>query len=305
MGIPAQFCSGEKRMEELIRKADVLIEALPYIQKFYGKTIVIKYGGHAMVDEDLKLSFANDIVLMKYIGIRPVIVHGGGPQIGDMLKKLDIKTEFVSGMRVTDAETMNVVEMVLAGKINKDIVRLINKNGGVAIGLSGKDGNLVRAEKLRLEDDPTFIRTPEIIDLGHVGKVKSVNVGVLEKIADSYIPVIAPVGVGDDYEAYNINADLVAGSIAAALKAEKLVLLTDVPYVMDKEKNRISTIRLGDIDKMKRDEVVTGGMIPKVDCAAEAVRGGVKKAHIIDGRVQHSVLLEMFTTSGIGTQIVE
>lgn len=292
-------------MEELIRKADVLIEALPYIQKFYGKTIVIKYGGHAMVDEDLKLSFANDIVLMKYIGIRPVIVHGGGPQIGDMLKKLNIKTEFVSGMRVTDAETMNVVEMVLAGKINKDIVRLINKNGGVAIGLSGKDGNLVRAEKLRLEDDPTFIRTPEIIDLGHVGKVKSVNVGVLEKLADSYIPVIAPVGVGDDYEAYNINADLVAGSIAAALKAEKLVLLTDVPYVMDKEKNRISTIHLDDVDRMKLDEVVTGGMIPKVDCAAEAVRGGVKKAHIIDGRVQHSVLLEMFTTSGIGTQIVE
>ncbi|MCD8569126.1 MAG: acetylglutamate kinase [Geovibrio sp.] len=292
-------------MEELIRKADVLIEALPYIQKFYGKTIVIKYGGHAMVDEELKLSFANDIVLMKYIGIRPVIVHGGGPQIGDMLKKLNIKTEFVSGMRVTDAETMNVVEMVLAGKINKDIVRLINKNGGVAIGLSGKDGNLVRAEKLRLEDDPTFIRTPEIIDLGHVGKVKSVNVGVLEKLADSYIPVIAPVGVGDDYEAYNINADLVAGSIAAALKAEKLVLLTDVPYVMDKEKNRISTIHLDDVDRMKLDEVVTGGMIPKVDCAAEAVRGGVKKAHIIDGRVQHSVLLEMFTTSGIGTQIVE
>ncbi|MCD8493532.1 MAG: acetylglutamate kinase [Geovibrio sp.] len=206
---------------------------------------------------------------------------------------------------MTDAETMNVVEMVLAGKINKDIVRLINKNGGVAIGLSGKDGNLVRAEKLRLEDDPTFIRTPEIIDLGHVGKVKSVNVGVLEKLADSYIPVIAPVGVGDDYEAYNINADLVAGSIAAALKAEKLVLLTDVPYVMDKEKNRISTIHLDDVDRMKLDEVVTGGMIPKVDCAAEAVRGGVKKAHIIDGRVQHSVLLEMFTTSGIGTQIVE
>ncbi|GAB1535991.1 acetylglutamate kinase [Geovibrio sp. ADMFC3] len=292
-------------MEELIRKADVLIEALPYIQKFYGKTIVIKYGGHAMVDEQLKLSFANDIVLMKYIGIRPVIVHGGGPQIGDMLKKLNIKTEFVSGMRVTDAETMNVVEMVLAGKINKDIVRMINKNGGVAIGLSGKDGNLIRAEKLRLEDDPTFIRTPEIIDLGHVGKVKDVNVGVLERLADSYIPVIAPVGVGDDYEAYNINADLVAGSIAAALKAEKLVLLTDVPYVMDKDKNRISTIHLDDIDKMKIDEVVTGGMIPKVDCAAEAVRGGVKKAHIIDGRVQHSVLLEMFTTSGIGTQIVE
>ena len=292
-------------MEELIKKADVLIEALPYIQKFYGKTIVIKYGGHAMVDENLKQSFANDIVLMKYIGIRPVIVHGGGPQIGDMLKKLNIKTEFVSGMRVTDAETMNIVEMVLAGKINKDIVRLINKNGGSSIGLSGKDGNLVRAENLRLEDDPTFIRTPEIIDLGHVGKVKSVNVSVLEEISDKFIPVIAPVGVGDDYEAYNINADLVAGSIAAALKAEKLVLLTDVPYVMDKEKNRISTIHLNDINKLKREEVVTGGMIPKVDCAAEAVRGGVKKAHIIDGRIQHSVLLEMFTASGIGTQIIE
>jgi acetylglutamate kinase len=291
-------------LEELIRKADVLIEALPYIQKFYGKTIVIKYGGHAMVDEELKNSFANDIVLMKYVGIRPIIVHGGGPQIGDMLSKLGIKTEFVSGMRVTDAETMNVVEMVLAGKINKDIVRLLNKNGGAAIGLSGKDGNLIRAEKLFLEDDPAFIRTPEIIDLGHVGKVKSVNVSVIEKIADDFIPVIAPVGVGDDYEAYNINADLVAGSIAAALKAEKLVLLTDVPYVMDKDKNRISTIRLDMVDGMKRDGTLTGGMIPKVDCAAEAVLCGVAKAHIIDGRVTHSVLLEMFTKSGIGTQIL-
>ncbi|WP_022851470.1 acetylglutamate kinase [Limisalsivibrio acetivorans] len=292
-------------MEELIRKADVLIESLPYIKRFYGKTIVIKYGGHAMVDDELKNGFARDIVLMKYIGIKPVIVHGGGPQIGEMLKKLNIESEFVSGMRVTDTETMNVVEMVLAGKVNKDIVRLINKNGGNAIGLSGKDGNLIRAEKLMMEEGIEYIRTPEIIDLGHVGKVKSINVDVIDNIVDRHIPVIAPVGVSDDYEAYNINADLVAGSIASALKAEKLILLTDVPYVMDKDKNRIATIKLGMVEGMKKDGTLTGGMIPKVDCGADAVRNGVSKAHIIDGRTSHSVLLEMFTDHGIGTQIVE
>jgi len=292
------------KMQELIQKAGVLIEALPYIKKFYGKTIVIKYGGHAMVDEELKNSFANDVVLMKYIGINPVIVHGGGPQIGDMLKKLNIKSEFVSGMRVTDKETMNIVEMVLAGKVNKDIVRLINKNGGKAIGLSGKDGNLIHAKKLILEEGKDFIQTPEIIDLGHVGEVESINTEVLEKISGDFIPVIAPVGVGEDYEPYNINADLVAGSVAGALKAEKLMLLTDVEYVMDKDGARISTIKADNVPAMKKDGTLQGGMIPKIDCAVDALRAGVGKSHIIDGRVLHSVLLEIFTDSGIGTQIL-
>lgn len=292
-------------MQELINKANILIESLPYIKQFYGKTIVVKYGGHAMVDEELKNSFATDIVMMKYIGINPVIVHGGGPQIGEMLKKLNIDSQFISGMRVTDKETMNIVEMVLAGKINKDIVSLINKNGGQAIGLSGKDGNLIRAKKLKIEEVNKLIRTPEIIDLGHVGIVESVSADVLKTIsAGGYIPVIAPVGIGEDYEPYNINADLVAGSIAAAIKAEKLVLLTDVQGVLDKDNNRISTVRVGDMDRLVSEGVITGGMIPKVKCGIDAVEGGVKKAHIIDGRLKHSVLLEMFTDTGIGTQIL-
>ncbi|MGE4317556.1 MAG: acetylglutamate kinase [Deferribacterales bacterium] len=290
-------------MQELIRKADVLIESLPYIKDFYGETIVIKYGGHAMVDEELKFSFARDVVLMKYIGINPVIVHGGGPQIGDMLKKLNIPTQFISGMRVTDKETMNIVEMVLAGKINKDIVSLVNQNGGKAIGLSGKDGNLITAEKMYIKDEESFVKTPEIIDLGHVGTVKSIDVSVLHSISKDFIPVIAPVGIGEDYEPYNINADLVAGSIAAALKARKLVLLTDVAGVLDKEGKLISTLTPEKIRILKKDGTLTGGMIPKIDCALEAVQGGVGKSHIIDGRISHSVLLEIFTDSGIGTQI--
>ncbi len=290
-------------MEELIRKADVLIESLPYIKDFYGETIVIKYGGHAMVDEELKFSFARDVVLMKYIGINPVIVHGGGPQIGDMLKKLNIPTQFISGMRVTDKETMNIVEMVLAGKINKDIVSLVNQNGGKAIGLSGKDGNLITAEKMYIKDEESFVKTPEIIDLGHVGTVKSIDISVLNSISKDFIPVIAPVGIGEDYEPYNINADLVAGSIAAALKARKLVLLTDVAGVLDKEGKLISTLTPEKIRMLKKDGTLTGGMIPKIDCALEAVQGGVGKSHIIDGRISHSVLLEIFTDSGIGTQI--
>nr|WP_303852653.1 acetylglutamate kinase [Seleniivibrio woodruffii] len=290
-------------MEELIRKADVLIESLPYIKEFYGETIVIKYGGHAMVDDQLKFSFARDVVLLKYIGINPVIIHGGGPQIGDMLKKLNIPSHFISGMRVTDIETMNVVEMVLAGKINKDIVSLINRNGGKAIGLSGKDGNLITAEKMFIKEGDDFVKTPEIIDLGHVGSVKSIDVGVLNTIAKEFIPVIAPVGIGEDYEPYNINADLVAGAIAAALKARKLVLLTDVEGVLDKEGKLISTLTPEKIRILKKDGTLTGGMIPKIDCALEAVQAGVGKSHIIDGRISHSVLLEIFTDSGIGTQI--
>lgn len=290
-------------MEKLIEQASVLIEALPYIRKFYGKTIVIKYGGHAMVDEDLKNNFARDIVLLKYVGINPIIVHGGGPQIGDMLKKLNIQSTFVSGMRVTDKETMNVVEMVLVGLVNKNIVSLINRNGGKAIGLSGKDGNLILAEKLFIEED-SFYKTPEIIDLGHVGKVKSVNSDVLNLISKDYIPVIAPVGIGEDSEPYNINADLVAGAIASAVGAEKLILLTDVKGVLDKDGNLISSLSVSEIEDLKNNNIIYGGMLPKMDSVKSALLGGVQKVHIIDGRILHSVLLEIFTDKGIGTQIV-
>ncbi|ADR18175.1 acetylglutamate kinase [Calditerrivibrio nitroreducens] len=290
-------------MEKMIEKASVLIEALPYIRKFYGKTIVIKYGGHAMVDEDLKNNFARDIVLLKYVGINPIIVHGGGPQIGDMLKKLNIQSTFVSGMRVTDKETMNVVEMVLVGLVNKNIVSLINRNGGKAIGLSGKDGNLILAEKLFIEED-SFYKTPEIIDLGHVGKVKSVNSDVLNLISKDYIPVIAPVGIGEDSEPYNINADLVAGAVASAVGAEKLILLTDVKGVLDKDGNLISSLSVSEIEDLKNNNIIYGGMLPKMDSVKSALLGGVKKVHIIDGRILHSVLLEIFTDKGIGTQIV-
>ena len=290
-------------MEQLIKKASVLIESLPYIERFFGKTIVIKYGGHAMVDENLQNNFAKDVVLLKYIGINPVIVHGGGPQIGAMLKKLDIPSKFVSGMRVTNKETMNVVEMVLAGKVNKDIVNLILKNGGQAIGLSGKDGHLIRAEKLMIEADSPVVQSPEIIDLGHVGKVKSINTEVLDSIGKNFIPIIAPVGVGDDFEAYNINADLVAGAVAAGLKAEKLLLLTDVRGILDNDGKLIQSIHISDVKRLTEEGILKGGMLPKTDAAVKALKAGVKKSHIIDGRILHSVLLEMFTDSGIGTQI--
>lgn len=290
-------------MEKMIEKASVLIESLPYIKNFYGKTMVIKYGGHAMVDENLKNSFARDIVLLKYIGINPIIVHGGGPQIGEMLKKLNIESRFVSGMRVTDKETMNVVEMVLVGLVNKNIVSLINSNGGKSIGLSGKDGNLILAEKLFFEEE-NFYKTPEIIDLGHVGKVKSVNAELLFDISKDYIPVIAPVGVGDDYEPYNINADLVAGAIAGAVGAEKLILLTDVRGVLDSKGNLISSLSIAEIENLKNENIIYGGMLPKMDSVKSALNKGVKKVHIIDGRILHSVLLEIFTDKGIGTQIV-
>jgi len=290
-------------MQKLIEKASTLVESLPYIRRFHGKTIVVKYGGSAMVETELKNNFAKDIVLLKYVGINPIIVHGGGPQIAEMLEKMGIKTKFVSGMRVTDNETMSVVEMVLAGKVNKDIVNLINKNGGSAIGLSGKDGHLLTAEKLMVENDSTILQAPEIMDIGHVGRVKGVDANVIQAVSKDFIPIIAPVGTGDDYEAYNINADLVAGSVAAAVKAEKLIMLTDVRGVLDNDESLISSIKTDEVPRLKAEKIIKGGMVPKTDAAVTALQAGVNKAHIVDGRILHSVLLEIFTDSGIGTQI--
>ncbi len=289
--------------------AKVLIEALPYIQRFAGKTIVIKYGGNAMVDEALKTSFARDIVLMKHVGINPVIVHGGGPQIGSLLKKLGKETHFVDGMRVTDGETMDVVQMVLGGLVNKDIVNLISQHGGRAVGLTGKDGGLIRARQLKIIRDPQRgdspeLSAPEIIDLGHVGEVETIDpslIRILEK--DDFIPVIAPIGVGSDGCSYNINADLVAGKIAAVLKAEKLILLTNTQGILDKEGNLMTGLPRGQVEALIQDGTIHGGMLPKVNCALDAVQSGVLSAHIIDGRVQHAVLLELFTDRGIGTLI--
>ena len=289
----------------MIEKVTTLLEALPYIREFYGKTVVIKYGGNAMVNEELKEAFAQDIVLLKYVGINPVIVHGGGPQIGELLKRLNIESRFVGGMRITDRETMNVVEMVLVGKVNKEIVKLINSHGGNAVGLSGKDGNLIVAEKIDHVKYLQEVRAPEIIDLGFVGKVKKVNPEIVNKLLESkFIPVIAPVGIGEDFEAYNINADLVAGEMAAALKAEKLIMLTDVEGIKDREGNLIRSISRQDLSTLISDGTVSGGMIPKVKACEIALTGGVKKAHIIDGRLKHSILLEMFTQEGIGTEII-
>ncbi|MFH1092228.1 MAG: acetylglutamate kinase [Pseudomonadota bacterium] len=284
--------------------AEVLIEALPYLRRFANKTFVIKYGGHAMVDEELKKCFAQDVVLLKYVGINPVVVHGGGPQIGRFLKRLNIESTFVQGMRVTDGETMDVVEMVLVGKVNKEIVGLINQHGGRAVGLSGKDGGLIRARKMKVVRQEGDM-PPEIIDIGLVGEVEAIDQGLLQVMnRDNFIPVLAPVGVGADGETYNINADLVAGHVAAALKAEKLILLTDVEGVLDKKGELISSIRLSQIEEFKEKGIITGGMLPKLDCCLQAVSGGVKKAHIIDGRKPHAVLLEVFTDQGIGTQVV-
>jgi len=292
-------------VEKLIEKVSTLLEALPYIRKFYGKTVVIKYGGNAMVNEELKEAFAQDVVLLKYVGINPVIVHGGGPQIGELLKKLNIESRFVGGMRVTDRETMNVVEMVLVGKVNKEIVKLINSHGGNAVGLSGKDGNLIVAEKIDYRKYLTEVKAPEIIDLGFVGKVKKVQPDIVMKLLESkFIPVIAPVGMGEDMEAYNINADLVAGGIAAALKAEKLIMLTDVEGIKDKEGKLIKSLDRKDLSDLISRGVISGGMIPKVKACERALTAGVSKAHIIDGRVKHSILLEMFTQEGIGTEII-
>jgi len=292
-------------VKKSMERADILIEALPYIRRFYNKIIVIKYGGHAMVDNELKDMFARDVLMMKYVGIHPVVVHGGGPQIGGYLKKLGKESQFIQGMRVTDQETMDIVEMVLVGKVNKEIVGLINQHGGKAVGLSGKDGSLIRAEKYLLSAEKAKDTPPEIIDLGLVGKVKEINASLIASLVeDGFIPVIAPTGLGDQGETYNINADVVAGAVAAALKAEKLVLLTDVEGVLDSEKKLINTMSNAEALAMINDKVVHGGMFPKVKCCLKALRGGVRKSHIIDGRLKHAILLEMFTDSGIGTEII-
>lgn len=294
-----------ENLQSSMERADILLEALPYIRRFYNKTIVIKYGGHAMTDEELKDKFARDVVMMKYIGLHPVVVHGGGPQIGALLKKLGKESKFIQGMRVTDQETMNIVEMVLVGMVNKEIVGLINQHGGKAVGLSGKDGNLVLAEKYYLNEDKAQHTPSEIIDIGLVGKVKEVNAELIVSLAQNgFIPVIAPTGMGEKGETYNINADIVAGEVAAALKAEKLLLLTDVAGVLDNDKQLIHTMTNQDALNLIGDGTVEGGMFPKVKCCLKALRGGVRKAHIIDGRLKHAILLEVFTDRGIGTEIV-
>ena len=287
-------------------RANVLIEALPYIQRFKGATIVVKYGGHAMVDEKLKQDFALDIILMKYVGMNPVVVHGGGPQIGSFLKRLSIESEFVDGMRVTDSQTMDVVEMVLVGKVNQQIVSLINGNGGRAVGLSGKDGGLILAEKMKYIKTGGKDRPPEIIDMGMVGAITSVDSRVLlELMKSGFIPVIAPIGAGKNGETYNINADLVAGAIAASLKARKLILITDTEGVLGGDGKLISTLKKVEALQLIADGDIKGGMIPKVKCCMEALSEGVRKAHIIDGREPHSILLEILTKIGIGTEIVK
>ncbi|WP_155877607.1 acetylglutamate kinase [Desulfuromonas sp. AOP6] len=291
-------------MQEIIDKANVLMEALPYIKRFRNKTIVIKYGGNAMVEERLKEGFARDVILMKYIGLNPVVVHGGGPQIGQVLKEMGRETRFVQGMRVTDAATMDVVEMVLGGKVNKEIVGNINRHGGQAVGLSGKDGHFIRARKLEMKAINPDTLTPEIIDVGLVGEVEHVNPAIIMALEDNnFIPVIAPIGVGLGGETYNINADLVAGKVAGALRAEKLILLTDVEGVKDKQGRLISTIDIDRVPDLINDGTISGGMIPKVNCCIDAVEEGVTKTHIIDGRMEHACLLEIFTDKGIGTAI--
>lgn len=285
--------------------AGVLSEALPYIQRFQGKTMVIKYGGNAMVDESLKRGFARDVVLMKLVGMNPVVVHGGGPQIGNLLKQIGKESRFVEGMRVTDSETMDVVEMVLGGLVNKEIVNLINRQGGKAVGLTGKDGDLIRARKLHITRQAEGMSEPEIIDIGHVGEVASIDTSVLKMlVADDFIPVIAPIGVGDDGQSYNINADLVAGKLAMALNAEKLILLTNTSGVLDGEGRLLTGLRAEQVDSLIKGGVIHGGMLPKVHCALDAVRSGVHTAQIIDGRVEHAVMLEVLTSEGVGTLIM-
>ncbi|THB81442.1 MAG: acetylglutamate kinase [Desulfobacteraceae bacterium] len=284
--------------------ADILVEALPYIRRFSTKTIVIKYGGHAMIDDELKKDFANDITLLKYIGINPVVVHGGGPQINKVLDAMGITSTFIRGMRYTDNETMDVVEMVLGGKVNKEIVARINRQGGKAVGLTGKDGSLIRADKLTIYQETEENKTPEIIDPGMVGTVSAVDPSIIHTLtAQGFIPVIAPVGIGENGETYNINADLVASKIASALNAERLMLITDVDGVLDPANTLISSITSERIDRMIKSGEIQGGMIPKVECAVDALTSGVKKSHILNGKTSHAVLLELFTDSGIGTQV--
>ncbi|MDD5330505.1 MAG: acetylglutamate kinase [Sulfuricella sp.] len=282
-------------------KANILAEALPYIQRFHGKTIVIKYGGNAMTEERLKQGFARDVVLLKLVGLNPVIVHGGGPQINDLLKRVGKEGVFIQGMRVTDRETMDIVEMVLGGLVNKDIVNLINQHGGRAVGLTGKDGDFIRARKLRLEsrDQPG-----ELVDLGQVGEVVGIDPALVTLLdGKDFIPVVAPIGVGEHGEAYNINADLVAGKLAETLKAEKLVLLTNTAGVLDKEGKLLTGLKAAQVDALIADGTISGGMIPKIATALEAVKNGVKTSHIIDGRVEHALLLEILTDEGVGTLI--
>ena len=284
--------------------ADILIEALPYIRRFYGMTIVVKYGGHAMVDDQLKADFARDITLMKFTGLNPVVVHGGGPQINKVLDQMGMQHQFIKGMRLTDEATMDVVEMVLGGKVNKDIVTQINKQGGKAVGLSGKDGELIRAKKLHIVYQEDETKPPEIIDPGLVGQVTQINPSIINTLSrEGFIPIIAPVGTGDSGETYNINADLVASSMAVALSAKRLILLTDVEGVLNLSGELISSIDMEKIDQMIKEKAISGGMIPKIECALEALKNGVEKVHIIDGRKRHALLLELFTDKGIGTEV--
>ena len=283
------------------QKAGDLAEALPYIQRFHGKTIVIKYGGNAMIEESLKHGFARDVVLLKLVGMNPVVVHGGGPHINELLKRVGKESEFVQGMRVTDRETMDVVEMVLGGQVNKQIVSLINQHGGRAIGLTGKDGDFIRARKLKLK---STTNQEEWLDVGQVGEVVGIDPQIVSLLdSQNFIPVVAPIGVGESGESYNINADLVAGKIAETLKAEKLILLTNTPGVLDKKGNVLTGLSAAKVKNLIEDGTISGGMLPKVNCALEAVRNGVKTCHIIDGRVEHALLLEILTDEGVGTLI--
>ena len=293
-------------MQKLIHKAEILLESLPYIKSFYGKTIVIKYGGNAMISDELKENFALDIVMMKYIGINPVVVHGGGPQIDKTLKALGIKSKFVEGQRVTSKETIDVVEMVLGGKVNKEIVSLINRHGGNAVGITGKDGDLILAKRHKKVKHSPETDRPEIIDLGLVGEITKVNPGILETLDKSgFIPVIAPIGRGENGETLNINADFVAAQIASALQAEKLILMTNTEGVKNKAGKLQTGLSRKNTANMIRSKVIRDGMLPKVNCCLDALKSGVHKTHIIDGRVRHALLLEIFTAEGIGTQIVE
>lgn len=288
--------------ESALNIAKVLTEALPYIRTFQDKTIVIKYGGNAMVDEKLKSGFARDIVLMKLVGINPVVVHGGGPQIGKLLKRIGKESEFINGMRVTDRETMDVVEMVLGGLVNKDIVNLINGHGGKAVGLTGKDGGLIHARKMHITKNDPGTSAPEIIDIGHVGEVDSIDTSIIDMLTHGdFIPVVAPIGVGKDGHSYNINADLVAGKVAEVLQAEKLILLTNTPGILDANGELLSGLSANNVDALIQDGTIHGGMLPKVQCALDAIKAGVTSSHIIDGRVEHAVMLELFTDEGVGS----
>ena len=290
--------------EKALNVAKVLAEALPYIQRFTGKTIVVKFGGNAMTDSVLQNSFARDIVMMKLVGLNPIVVHGGGPQIGQLLDQLNIESKFVDGMRVTDSKTMDVVEMVLGATVNKQIVGLINRNGGQAIGITGKDGNLINAKKLEVTHQTPEMTAPEIIDIGQVGQVKSINKSVIDLLVNSdFIPVIAPIGVDEAGDSYNINADLVAGKVAEVLQAEKLLLLTNVAGLQDKDGQVLTGLTTERVDELIADGTIYGGMLPKISCALDAVKSGVSSAHIVDGRVPHSVLLEILTDEGVGTLI--